>query len=243
MPFLILYTRIRCNSSSLTLLIHFDVNKTSHDQQSLLHGVMTVELCLGVMFTFWFCVLYSPAFDSHAFCLMSHVLFFHALLCLLSFKCLLCSSLCLPLSVVLFSQCIPLVISPVGPPHLFLVLSLVFVYLACVFPSLLVRSLYLSAPACSKFPSVFPFNPDLTHGLQVFHCEGFSSGIYGWVQPRSVSCLNVPRRTISRGQNGVWAGCDAFRWALSVFMGEWWLLLPRLDPFHHLVPAALTMKS
>ena len=243
MPFLILYTRIRCNSSSLTLLIHFDVNKTSHDQQSLLHGVMTVELCLGVMFTFWFCVLYSPAFDSHAFCLMSHVLFFHALLCLLSFKCLLCSSLCLPLSVVLFSQCIPLVISPVGPPHLFLVLSLVFVYLACVFPSLLVRSLYLSAPACSEFPSVFPFNPDLTHGLQVFHCEGFSSGIYGWVQPRSVCLVWMCRDGPSPEVKTVWAGCDAFRWALSVFMGEWWLLLPRLDPFHHLVPAALTMKS
>ena len=52
--------------------------------------------------------------------------------------------------------CLPLVISPVGPPHLFLVLSLVSVYLVCVFPAVHVWSLYLSAsvhaPACSQFP-------------------------------------------------------------------------------------------
>uniref|UniRef100_A0A671VF22 t-SNARE Domain Containing 1 n=2 Tax=Sparus aurata TaxID=8175 RepID=A0A671VF22_SPAAU len=57
-----------------------------------------------------------------------------------------------PLSVVLFPPCIPLVISPVGPPHLFLVLSLVFVYLVCVFPALLVQSLSLAASALIHGP-------------------------------------------------------------------------------------------
>ena len=36
--------------------------------------VMTVDSCLFVMFRFWFCVFYSPAFDFHDFCLVSHVL-------------------------------------------------------------------------------------------------------------------------------------------------------------------------
>ena len=63
--------------------------------------------------------------------------FFHALMCPVSVSCV------LP-SVCRFSQpCIPLVISPVGPPHLFLVLSSVSVYLVSVFPSLPVWSLYV----------------------------------------------------------------------------------------------------
>ena len=60
---------------------------------------------------------------------------------------------CLPLSAVLFPLYVPLVIAPVGPPHLFLVLSLVFVYLVCVFPALLVCSLHLFVP---DFASVCP---------------------------------------------------------------------------------------
>ena len=76
--------------------------------------------------------------------------FFHALLCLLSFKSFLWSALCLPLSVSLVpSWSAPLCSSPsftsgfLPPrsPHLFLVMSLVSLYLVRVFPSLLVRSL------------------------------------------------------------------------------------------------------
>ena len=48
--------------------------------------------------------------------------------------------------------CIRFIISPVGPPHLFLVLSSVSVYLVSVFPSLLVWSLYLSASVCVHAP-------------------------------------------------------------------------------------------
>ena len=66
---------------------------------------------------------------------------------------------CLPLSAVLFPLYVPLVIAPVGPPHLFLVLSLVFVYLVCVFPALLVclpLILPLSAPAPCSCSCLFP---------------------------------------------------------------------------------------
>ena len=48
--------------------------------------------------------------------------------------------------------CIPLIISPVGPPHRFVVLSSVSVYLVSVFPSLLVWSLYSSASVCVHAP-------------------------------------------------------------------------------------------
>ena len=49
-----------------------------------------------------------------------------------------------------------LVISLVGPLHLFLVLSLVSVYLVCDFPALLVWSLYLSASVCVYAPVHVP---------------------------------------------------------------------------------------
>ena len=57
-----------------------------------------------------------PGVLTLGFCSLCCVLYFvfHALLCLLSFKCLLCSSLCLPLSVGLFPPCF-LLCAP--PPH------------------------------------------------------------------------------------------------------------------------------
>uniref|UniRef100_A0A671WQM4 Immunoglobulin V-set domain-containing protein n=1 Tax=Sparus aurata TaxID=8175 RepID=A0A671WQM4_SPAAU len=65
-----------------------------------------------------------------------------------------------PLSIALFPSCshvlLPFVVSPVGPPHLFLVLSSVSVYLVSVFPSLLVWSLFLSASFCVHAPVLVP---------------------------------------------------------------------------------------
>ena len=92
---------------------------------------MTLESSLCVMFRIWFCVLYSPvAIWFPCLCIMSCcVLYFDFPCPAVSFKYLLCSSLCLPLSVVLFLPCLPLIISHVGPPHLFLVLLVVSVYL------------------------------------------------------------------------------------------------------------------
>ena len=75
--------------------------------------------------------------------------FSHALLCLLSFKSFLWCALCLPLSVSLVpSWCAPLCSSP-SLSHLasslpsLLTCSSVSVYLVCVFPSLLVWSLFV----------------------------------------------------------------------------------------------------
>ena len=130
------------------------------------------SLCCALVsgFVLWFLV-----FDFHVFVscpVVSYVLFwlmFYFPCSLVSFKFLpydlpsvfTLSSLqvCLPLSAVLFPLYVPLVIAPVGPPHLFLVLSLVFVYLVCVFPALLVCSpliLPLSAPAPCSCSCLFP---------------------------------------------------------------------------------------
>ena len=94
-------------------------------------------------FALWFLVFHFHVFVS---CLVvSYVLIFHALMCPLSV------SYVLP-SVCQCSQpCIPLVISPVGPPHLFLVCSSVSVYLVSVFPSLLVGHCILSVCSLDGF--------------------------------------------------------------------------------------------
>ena len=116
------------------------------------------------------------AFGCHDFVLCLNSMSLYLVLCLVfpcphvSFKFSCVFSYVLP---ALFPSCshvlLPFVTSPVGLPHLFLVLSSVSVYLVSVFPSLLVWSLFLSAsffvhapihvpaPVCSLFPMVCVF--------------------------------------------------------------------------------------
>ena len=124
MPFLILHMRIRSNSS-LSLRIHFSVNKTTHNQQSLIHGL------------------------------------------------------------------------------------------------LLIRKYSMNR----AFPLAFMAESNHSALLRI-----------------AITCSNVPRR-ISRGQNCVRAGCGDSRWALSVFIDEWKLLLPPLGWFHHPVLVSPAIKS
>ena len=82
---------------------------------------------------------------------VSYILVFRALLCPFSVSCVLPSvHVCLPLSVSVFSSVLPLVTSPglLPPlsPHLFLILSLVSVYIVFVFPLVFVCSLPLFLP-------------------------------------------------------------------------------------------------
>ena len=123
---------------------------------------MTLESCPCVLFRLcFFCLIFSclgivSLYRVFVSCLMFW--FFHALMCPLSV------SYVLPSVCQYTHPCIPLVISPVGLPLLFLILSSVSVYLVSVFPSLRVRSLYFSAsvfvhapvhvpsPICSLFP-------------------------------------------------------------------------------------------
>ena len=117
------------------------------------------------LFVLCFCIWFWFLVFDHVLC---HVLFFRTLMCPLSFpvyfpcwismpSCVSCplsfsyilpsGSLCLLYcSLHVFSVLLPLVTSPglLPPlsPHLFLVMSLVSVYLVCVFPSLPVRSLF-----------------------------------------------------------------------------------------------------
>ena len=131
----------------------------------------------------WFCLVVSCIWFP-CLCIVSCcVLCFDFFMPLLSFSpwsslCLLPFLLrvCLPLSVVLFPPCIPLVISPVGPPHLFLILSLVCVCLVCVFPALYVHSLHLFAPdfaaicGCRMFVFMLEFqSPCGMFWFWVFH--------------------------------------------------------------------------
>ena len=137
------------------------------------HDSRVVSLCFVQIMFFLSSILLSLY---PVLCLMFWC--FHALMCPLSV------SYVLP-SVCQCSQpCIPLVISPVGPPHLFLVLSSVSVYLVSVFPSLPVRSLYV----CLLYGFDLNFALFPLHFVSLFSCYFVLSSLFClfWVLPSAL---------------------------------------------------------
>ena len=154
----------------------------SHQQ---FNGRLLMEMCVMipdcVCFCIWFlvyCIWFMLVY--HVLC---HVLFFHALLCLSSFKSFLCSPLWLPLSVVLFPPglflCAPppryhtwlpsSSLSSPGPLHVISV---------CVFPSLLVRSLSLFSVCILSLVVHAPVHAPVRTPVPCLVCFGFEFSMF-----------------------------------------------------------------